>query len=303
MAVEKDAVWMAVERRARLSRTIRSFFAAKGVLEVETPVCIPANAPELNIEAVAAGRGWLRTSPELHMKRLLGHGAPAIFQMGPCFRAEERGQRHREEFTLLEWYRPGGDERTVLQDLKELLEALAREFWDGKTTSWWKGEKVSLAAQDWKEVRVEDAFRQVAGWNVLDAFDADRFDLDLVEKVEPSLPKGHPTALMEYPAAVAALAKKKPGDARVALRWEAYLGDMELANAFCELTDVDEQRARFVAENAAREQRGLPAYPLDEDFLRDLAKMPPAGGIALGLERVLMVLTGAEDIADVAPFS
>jgi lysyl-tRNA synthetase class 2 len=297
-----DRLWAGTEARGRLFAEIRAYFAAHGVMEVDTPVRIPGNAPEMNIEAVRAGGGWLRTSPELHMKRLLAHGAPSIFQMGPCFRAQERGQRHREEFTLLEWYRPGGDERMVLEDLKGLLEHLARAFWGGRTEGEWQGWAISMAAADWEEIRVADAYRAAAGWDVLEEFDADRFDLDGVEKVEPWLPQGHPVALMGYPAAVAALSRRDEGDPRVARRWEAYLGGMELANAFYELTDPAEQRARFEAENAARVRMGREPYPLDEDFLRELADMPPTGGIALGLERVLMLLTGAGDIGEVAPF-
>lgn len=297
-----DPLWSATRLRARLFAAIRDFFAAHGVLEVDTPVRIPANAPEANIDPVPAPPGWLRTSPELHMKRLLAHGAPAIFQLGPCFRAGERGPRHREEFTLLEWYRPGGDEFTVLDDLKALLEHLARAFWHGRTASTWQGRPISLAAADWRLLRIPDLFRDLAGWNVLDHFDPDRFDLDLVDKIEPALPPSCPVALLAYPAPVAALARRDDADPRLARRWEAYLAGMELANAFCELTDPAEQRARFLAENASRARLGHPTAPIDEDFLRDLASMPPAGGIALGLERVLMLLADAPDIAAVAPF-
>ncbi len=302
MEREEDAIWSASLLRSKLFSAVRAYFTGRGFVEVDTPVRIAANAPELNIDAVAAGRGWLRTSPELHMKRLLGHGAGDIFQLGPCFREGERGRRHREEFTLLEWYRPGGDERTVMDDLKGLLEQLARTFWDGRTTGPWQGGTISMAAGDWEEMSVAEAFRRHAGWDVLEAFDADRFDLDLVDKVEPALAQGHPVALTDYPAPLAALARKREEDPRVARRWEVYLGGMELANAFCELTDVAEQRARFVAENAERIRAGRAGYPIDEDFLADLGRMPPTGGIALGLERVLMLLADEGDIGAVAPF-
>ena len=289
-----------LEARARLFGGVRAFFAERGILEVSTPVAIPANAPEANIDALAVEGGrWFRTSPELHMKRLLAAGSGPIYQMAPCARKGERGAVHREEFLLLEWYRPGGDEREILEDAKALVEALARSFWGGEATRR-RGEiELDARACAWEVRTVREAFLQAAGWDPVAEWDADRFDLDLVDKVEPSLPKGHPVVLVEYPAAVAALAKRKEDDPRVARRWEMYWGGVELMNTFCELTDPVEQRRRFEKENEARVRRGVVPYPIDEDFLAALGRMPPSGGTALGLERLLMLLTGAEDLGGV----
>lgn len=291
-----------LEARARLTAGIRAFFAERGVLEVETPVVLAANAPEANIEAVRAGRGWMRTSPELHMKRLVAAGSGAIYQMGPCGRAGERGRIHREEFTLLEWYRPGGDELTVMEDLAGLMESLAREFWGGAMErDFGGGRRLRADVGSWERIGVGEAFRRWAGWDPTEAWDADRFDLDLVEKVEPRLDPGRPTVLEGYPAAAAALAEKAPGG-KTARRWEMYWGGVELANAFYELRDPAEQRARFEEENRERVKKGLDAYPLDEAFLSELGKMPPTGGIAVGVDRLLMVLTGAAELGEVLAF-
>jgi len=290
-----------LEARARLLGGVRAFFADRGFLETDTPVAIPANAPEANIDALAVdgGRLWMRTSPELHMKRLLAAGSGPIFQIAPCARKGERGTVHREEFLLLEWYRPGGDEWDILRDARELLEAMARLFWGGEARGRRGNPELDARAEAWETRTVGEAFLAAAGWNPAETWDADRFDLDLVDKVEPSLPKEHPVVLTEYPSAVAALAKKKDGDPRVARRWEMYWGGVELMNTFCELTDPVEQRRRFEEENEARRARGVPPYPLDEAFLEALGRMPPSGGTALGLERLLMLLTGAEDLGGV----
>lgn len=291
------AVREILEARARLGAGVRRFFAGRGFLEVETPVVIAANAPEANIDALGVEGGrWVRTSPELAMKRLLAAGSGPIFQMGPCARKGERGRVHREEFWMLEWYRPGGDEEDILEDAKGLVEALAAEFWGdaGKGPGGLDGRGAS-----WERRTVAEAFRAAAGWDPVESWDADRFDLDLVDKVEPGLPREHPVVLEGYPAAVAALSRRRDDDPRVARRWEMYWGGVELMNTFCELTDPAEQRRRFEEENAARAARGVAPYPLNEAFLAALGRMPPSGGTALGLERLLMLLAGAGDLGAV----
>ena len=281
-----------LEARARLLGGVRACFEGLGFLEVQTPVLIPGNAPEANIDALRVEGGrWARTSPELAMKRLLAAGSGPIFQVASCARKGEHGRVHREEFLLLEWYRPGGDETDILKDAKELVEALAAAFWGdpGKGPGGLDGRGAA-----WETRTVAEAFESAAGWNPVEQWDADRFDLDLVDKVEPSLPKDHPVVLTEYPAAVAALSRNKESDPRVARRWEMYWGGVELMNTFCELTDPAEQRRRFEEEN-----RGGEPYPIDEAFLEALGQMPPSGGTALGLERLLMLLTGENDLAAV----
>ena len=290
-----------LDLRARLNEAIRRFFRERGFLEVETPVVLPANAPEATIDAVPAGAGWLRTSPELHMKRLLAAGFENIFQLGPVARAGEHGRWHHPEFTLLEWYRANAGYLEILADTKALLAFIAAEL-RGAADFTWQGKPVSFAQDLWEKAAVSQAFIQHAGWDPAVKFDPDRFDLDLVTRVEPALPPAHPVVLLDYPAPLAALARRKPDDPLRAERWELYLGGVELANAYSELTDPAEQRARFEEANAARARRGAKPYPLDEAFLAALPQMPPSGGIALGVDRLLMILADADSLDGVLPF-
>ncbi len=281
---------------------IRRFFTERDFLEVQTPVRIPANAPEAHIDAIACGDGqWLRTSPELHMKRLLAAGYPRLFQLGSCFRDGEHGRWHHPEFTLLEWYRADADYVDILADTKALLAALADTLKGGCDFSW-QGRPISFAQDLWEKIPVSQAFIEHAGWDPALHFDADRFDLDLVTRVEPALPIDRPVVLMDYPSPLAALARRKPGDERRAERWELYLGGVEIANAYSELNDAAEQRLRFEEANRQRQARGATPYPLDKAFLEAVGDMPPSGGIALGVDRLMMILADADSLDAVLPF-
>lgn len=277
------------------ARALAAWFSRNGFAPAETPQILSAPAPEEFIDAVPApGGGWWRTSPELEMKMLLAGGSGPIYQIGPCCRAEEEGPWHRSCFTMLEWYRPHAGSADMMADTKALLEAAALAV-TGGTSVEFNGTRVSLAARDWQVLDVSEAFRRFAGWDPAEAFDQDRFDLDLVDKVEPSLPRDRPVALAAYPAQLASLARLREnplGGPPVADRWEVYVGGCELANAYGELTDPAEQRKRFAAANAFRAGRGKTTYPLREDFLAALGNMPPSGGIALGVDRLDMILHG-----------
>ena len=287
--------------RSRTLQACREFFWSAGFIEVETPVRIPSPAPELHIQAPASGRAWLRTSPELHMKRLLAAGSERIFQIGPCFREGERGNRHAPEFTMLEWYRTPADYADIQRDCQELVRHVAQQVLGSSCISC-GSRRIDLAAP-WQRLTVREAFLQHAGWDPVAMFHADRFDQDMVAKVEPALPADRPCILTDYPAAAAALARLKPANPAVAERWELYLGGLEIANAYSELTDATIQRARFQACNALRLREGQPAYPLDEPFLQALAQgISPCGGIALGLDRLVMLLCEARTIDEVRPF-
>ncbi len=286
--------------RSRSLAAIREYFLRNGFIEVETPVCLNVPALELHIDAQSAGDRWLRTSPEFHMKRMLAAGYEKIFQMGPCFRRGERGARHRPEYTMLEWYRAGVGYAEIMADAKGLVAHVAQSA-IGRTSLNYLGQDIELLPR-WERITVADAYRQWAGWDPVAQFDAERFDLDLVDKVEPQLPRDVPVILTDYPAEAAALARRKPFNPRVAERWELYIGGMEIANAYSELTDVQEQRARFEACAAARREMGKEAYPIDEEFLAALADMPPAGGIALGVDRLVMLLANAANVDEVIAF-
>lgn len=307
----------ALRIRAVVLRAIREFFFQNGFVEVETPVRLRAPALETHIDAEQSGGWYLRTSPELHMKRLLGEGFRNIWQMGPCFRRGERGRLHHPEYTMLEWYRAGADYTGIRADTRSLIACVATEVHracpkaaDVATSAAsvpaagtidCEGRRIDLLAP-WRIIAVRDAFLQFAGWDPAQDWDEDRFNVDLVERVEPQLPCDVPVILQDYPAPAAALARRKPDDPAIAERWELYIGGMEIANAYSELTDASEQRARFAACARQRAALGKEVYPLDEEFLRALAVMPPAGGIALGVDRLVMLFAGARHIDDVTAF-
>ena len=281
-----------LRERDALMQRIRAFFHAKGFIEVETPIRVETPCMELHIDAEPSGDHFLRTSPELFHKRLLSQGADKIFEIAKCFRQGERGALHHPEYTMVEWYRTGGDYMTALRDTQNLLARISKRRRD-----------VPVAfSNDWKIWTLAEAFEEFAGWNPVEAFDADRFDLDLVEKVEPALPKDRPVVLKDFPAELCALARLKPGKPNVAERWELYLGGIEIANAYSELIDPVEQRARFETCADQRRALGKPVYPIDEAFIQGLGTMPPSCGVALGLDRLLMILTGANSLAAVLPF-
>lgn len=272
-----------LKMRDVLMQSIRAFFHSEGFIEVETPIRMKTPCMELHIDAEPSGSRWLRTSPELYHKKLLAQGADKIFEIGKCFRQGERGDLHHPEYTLLEWYRAGGDYTAMLDDVAKILQTVG----------------ISTA---WKRWTVAETYEKFAGWNPVENVDADRFDLDMVEKIEPALPKDAPVILMDYPAECCALARLKPDNPTVAERWELYLNGIEIANAYSELTDPAEQRARFGKWGEQRKTLGKTVYPIDEEFIRCLEKMPPAGGCALGIDRLFMVLIGAESLDDILPF-
>lgn len=291
----------ALVARARVLRAVRQFFDERDFLEVETPVRIPSPALETHIDAEPSGNAYLRTSPELHMKRLLASGYERIFQIGPCFRQNEMGSLHHPEFAMLEWYRANADYMDILAETKALISFTAKAAL-GRACLTYRGAQIDLA-RAWQTMTVSDAFTAFAGWDPIAAFDADRFDVDLVDKIEPQMPLERPVVLIDFPAASAGLARLKPDDPRVAERWELYIGRVEIANAFSELADPVEQRARFEACAAKRRAMGKCVYGIDEAFMSALDRgMPPSAGAALGIDRLMMVLGGSSSLDSVLPF-
>ena len=283
----------ALVERARIVKAVRAFFDERGFVEVETAVRIPAPAPEEHIDCPpVVGGGYLRASPELQMKKLLAAGLDRICQIGPCFREGEKGSRHNPEFTMIEWYRKGATYLDIAEDLKSLVSRLmslmGREDFRRKTED---------ARDCFVTLSVRDAYRECAGWDPWESWDQDRFDFDMATKVEPAIREmGGGVFLTDYPPQAASLAKLR-GD--VAERWEFYFDGMELANCFTELCDADEQARRFAAAKEARKRLGEADYPIDEDFLARLPQIKSAAGVALGVDRLVMVLTGAKSIAEV----
>ncbi|MBO5667613.1 MAG: EF-P lysine aminoacylase GenX [Lentisphaeria bacterium] len=283
--------------RSDLQKALRNAFYSAKFLEVATAVKIPAPAPEEYIESVPCQGGFLRTSPELAMKRMLCAGMERIFQFGPAFRAEESGRKHREEFTILEYYAAGWDYRQLAQFTSRMLVSAALEMF-GKTQISYQGRVIDLWRHNF--ITVDEAFCKYAGKSVFEA-DADgSFDELMVLKVEPELGRDCPEFLIDYPANRASLSRLSKNDPRVAERWELYIRGMELGNAFGELTDAAEQRKRFAEALQFRAEQGMLAYPEATDFLEALERgMPESSGCAIGFDRLCMIFCDAYDIADV----
>jgi lysyl-tRNA synthetase class 2 len=299
-----EGVGRRLRERALALSAVRAYFESEGFVEVATPVRVPAPGLDANVLAVRSEGNWLITSPEHHMKRLLVGGLPRIFQLTPCFRAEELGPLHEGEFTMLEWYRAFSDQEEVMRDTEEVVAQVARALTGGTTLALGK-RRIDLEPP-FERMSVRAAFRKYAGADALDLAetDADRFFELLVDRVEPGLrSRRRPVFLTNYPLSQAALARQSADDPRTAERFELYMGGVELCNGFSELTDATEQQSRFRAERRARRKAGQPSYPLDQRFLAALGEgMPRAGGNALGFDRLVMLLTGASRVAEVMAF-
>lgn len=310
-----------LRRRARLTAATRAFLESRGYTEVETPYAVPAPGEEVHLLPFATERIapdgareklWLHTSPEFAMKRLLVAGAGPIFQFARVWRNGEASATHAPEFTMLEWYRPGLGLTGLMDEVESLFHAvLPPEIHVGGAT---------IDLRRFERLTVAEAFHRHAGADVLGTADdaealaasanvalrpketwEDLFFRLLLACVEPAIGRPHPTFLTHWPAAQAALARRDPADPRIAERFELFIHGIELANAFVELTDPTEQRARFLADRARRHaMTGVPDWPLDEDFLAALAHgLPPSAGIALGFDRLAMLASGADRIDQV----
>lgn len=284
-------------QRARIIQRIRAFFIESGFLEVETPQRIPANAPETHIRPVVSGDWQLQTSPELAMKRLLAAGYNNIFQISHCWRDAERGRKHLPEFTMLEWYRSHCDYTQLMSDCENLLRFLLPE-----TELNYQGQRINLD-QPFERLSVAEAFHRYTDTDPLSAIREDRFDELIAFSIEPRLGLTRPTLLYEYPAELASLARCKPGQPELAERFELYIAGLELANAFSELTDPKEQRLRFSMEMLKIPANNGRQTNLPEPFLSDLHRMPQAAGIALGVDRLVMLLTNSHSIDQVVAFT
>lgn len=321
-----------LQRRHRLTEHLRGFFNGQGFVEVDTPVALTAPAPELCIEACPVqftleGRAYprfLQTSPELPMKRLVAAGLEKIYQIAVVFRDEDYSPKHRPEFRMLEWYRAQAPWTHLMQDCEQLLAHLADAC--QKLPVALRPTNLVQLAPPFARITVNEAFERFAGFSLLDYLDqeklykklcqmdvhcdaqddfSDLFFRVFIQKVEPGLLEHFgqaPFFLTHFPAPLASLAQIDPVDPRIAQRFELYAGGMELANGFGELVDATEQRVRFSQESIAREKAGRNKYPVDEYFLQALKHMPPTSGIALGVDRLWMYLTGATQIDDNSAF-
>jgi lysyl-tRNA synthetase class 2 len=297
LAQKKEALHL----RAQLIQNIRLFFIEHGFLEVETPLRIPSPAPEEHIEAFPSGNWFLQTSHELCMKRLLASGFPLIFQISKCFRASERGSLHLPEFTMLEWYVAGFNYHQLMDQCEAMLITALNNM--GHTQNIIRQNKKINLASPWERITIAEAFSQYAPVSLPDALHQDKFDEIMVEHIEPRLGSDRPTFIYDYPAKLAALAKIKKNDPTVAERFELYIGGLELANGFSELTDIREQRQRFEQSLKLRAAKNSAHYAMPEKFLTALEHLPPCAGIALGIDRLAMIFANALQIDDMISFT
>lgn len=320
-----------LETRARIFAALRGYFDAQDFVEVDTPALQISPGLEPHLHAFAtdyllphggAKKFYLHTSPEFACKKLLAAGMERIYQLAHVFRNKEGSRLHSPEFMLLEWYRVGAGYKELMEDCMEVLRAAL----DAAGREKFVYGKVTCRAGEAETLTVQEAFDSFAGIDLLGTVDdpenpapqklakeatrigvrvaeGDRWDdialRILGERIEPHLGQAQPCFLTDYPLCMAALARAKTADPRVAERFELYVCGIELANAFVELNDAKIQRARFEADMVLKEKLYGERYPLDEEFLQALTKMPDAAGIALGVDRLVMLAVGAENISDV----
>lgn len=313
--------------RSKIIKLIRQWFDEQGFMEMHTPrlVALPGQEPYLEPfwthvfeDNETSHEAALITSPEYAMKRLLAQGLDKIYDLGPCFRNYEPWDgTHDPEFLLLEWYRSESGVEDLMRDTENMMKYIAKNFSESV---------VDLQSQDFRRLTVEQAWKQYAEVDLVDYLNDRRSLADLAERrfmqrvtaeddwddiyfkiflsyIEPKLGLELPTFLYRYPVSQASLARRSADDPRWADRVELYVGNLELANGFAELSDVDEQRRRFLEEQTLRQKNHKKIWPLDEKFLSALPAMGNAAGIAFGVDRLVMLLTGAASINQVTPFS
>jgi len=309
---QPTASMQAIKEKARILQSIRAFFAQRNVLEVDTPIISSAASTDPQLESFSTQFNkkvyYLHTSPEFHMKRLLAAGSGDIYQLAKVFRDDENGRNHNPEFTLLEWYRSGFNHHQLMDEVEELLHEL-----------------MGLSKKNYQRVSYQQVFIDQLKIDPLDAdvetlkqcakkfnietpsgMKADRdmwLDWLMVEKIAPSFLKDGFTFLYDYPASQASLARLDENDTRKANRFELFFGELELANGFYELTDADEQAQRFESDNVVRRQRGQKLMPVDDCLLDALKSgLPGCSGVAIGIDRIMMLVVGANHINEVISF-
>jgi len=312
--------WQNAQKRAVVLQKIRTFFAERKVIEVETPALSQGTVTDVYLDAFEcqynfladssseqAATLFLQTSPEFHMKRLLASGYGCIFQIAKAFRHEESGKNHNPEFTLLEWYRIGFDQFDLMHEVAELLKVVLggnKALFTSYQDIFIKTVSVDPLIANFDElVEVLNKHDKCADW-LIEMNDADLLlQFIFTEIIEPTIGIDEPQFIYNFPVAQASLAKICPQDSRVAQRFECYYRGLELANGFNELTDATEQVTRFEQDNHKRKEQALADKPIDERFIAALSHgLPECSGVALGIDRLLMLALDVQQINEVQSF-
>ncbi len=301
MTPDNQKLYQNLHTRALVLNAVREFFSTRGFLEVETPVRCPGIIPEAHIDPVKSEGWFLQASPELCMKRLMSRGFKHIFQICRCFRRQERGTRHLPELTLLEWYSAGRTWLDLMDQCQDLIRFTASRL-DMQGRLRYQGQTIDLEPP-WQRLEISRAFDKFSDKSIESALADGDFDEILSFKIEPHLGRSTPVFLTDYPAQLASLARLNPENSSYAQRFELYIAGIELANAFTELNDPEEQKSRFQEENRLRVLQGKPALPMPAKFLADLETMPDAAGIAMGIDRLVMLFCDSPSIDDVVAFT
>ena len=280
-----------LKTRAKIISAIRSFFENQNFIEVETPVKTPAPLPEQNIDAIKCGEFYLATSPEPYMKRLVAGGFDNIFQITKCFRNGEIGNKHNIEFSMLEWYRKNADYLNLIDDAKNLINFICDQIGHHNIFS------------DWEIISLDDAWLKFTDSALDDIPDGFVFDKTMVEKIEPGLNINIPVIITDFPACFSPMCKQKNDNSYRAERLEIYFNGIELGNGCTEQIDKKKQITRLCDEQIARKQMGKDLYPWPNEFVDSLDSMPPSAGMALGIDRLVMILCDVDNIEDVIAFT
>lgn len=283
--------------RSEVCQAIRDFFKKNGYIEVETPYLIPSPMPESHIDAFKSDGAYLHTSPELCMKRLICSGYERIFQICRVFRKGERGRFHLPEFTMLEWYRTGTDYNEIMEECQNLIIWVNKKINKAENINY-NGNTIELTPP-WDRVSLKPLFQSNSPMSMDEAIKSGNYETILINRIEPTLPIHGPVFVIDYPTELSPLARAKKSDPSLAERFELYIGGMEIANGFSELNDPKEQRKRLEKENLMRLIQNKEPYPMPEKFLEELSNLPPCSGVALGVDRLLMLVADCNSIEDV----
>jgi lysyl-tRNA synthetase class 2 len=321
MTWQSTLTWQNAQKRAKILQQIRQFFAERNVCEVETPALSQGTVTDVYLDAITckydfladspAGHStklFLQTSPEFHMKRLLASGYGCIYQIAKAFRHEESGRNHNPEFTMLEWYRIGFDQFELMYEVAELLQTVLagdKALFTSYQNIFIETVSIDPLAATFDElVEVLNKYDKAADW-LIDMNDADLLlQFIFTDSIEPTIGLNEPQFIYDFPIAQASLAKTSTDDPRVAQRFECYFKGIELVNGFNELTDAKEQVSRFEEDNVKRKEQGLVVKPIDSNFIAALRNgLPECSGVALGIDRLVMLALDIKDISEVQSFS